>query len=88
MVNSSLIDVEPTRTDIEIIKVDANDISEKAGSHKAANMAMLGKLIAVEPELCSPESLYAALDVAISERNRKFNPVNIAVMKIGGGIDV
>ncbi len=88
LVNSSLIDVEPTRTDIEIIKVDANDISEKAGSHKAANMAMLGKLIAVEPELCSPESLYAALDVAISERNRKFNPVNIAVMKIGGGIDV
>ena len=41
-INSSLIEAEVSRGDIEIIRVPANSIAEKLGSPKSANMVMLG----------------------------------------------
>jgi len=40
--NSSLIEAEIIRGDIEIVNVPANRIAEELGSPKAANMVMLG----------------------------------------------
>ncbi len=79
--NSSLIDRKPERTDITVVDLKANDISEAEGSTRAANMAAIGKLLAVKPEIASLDSVIKALDVAISARNRKHNDVNIKVMK-------
>ncbi len=81
--NTSLINIKPQRDDIKIIGIDANDISEKNGSSRAANMAALGCLVAENPELSSVDSVIGALDEAISERNKKFNPTNIAIIKEG-----
>ena len=81
--NTSLITVKPERDDIKIIGIDANTISEKNGSPRAANMAALGRLVAENPELSSVDSLIGALDEAVSERNRKFNPTNIAIINEG-----
>jgi len=81
--NTSLIKVEPSRDDIRIVGIDANDISEKNGSSRAANMAVLGLLAALKPELSSVDSLIGALDKAVSQRNKKFNPTNIAIIKEG-----
>ncbi len=44
-VNSSLVEAEVTRGDIDIVKVPAGSIAEKLGSPKSANMVMLGALI-------------------------------------------
>lgn len=41
-VNSSLIDVEIIRGDIEIVKIPANKIADDLGSPRTANMIMLG----------------------------------------------
>ena len=41
-VNSSLIDVQPTRTDIRVAAIPANDIAAELGSAKVTNMVMLG----------------------------------------------
>ncbi|MDD4859910.1 MAG: 2-oxoacid:acceptor oxidoreductase family protein [Dehalococcoidales bacterium] len=41
-VNSSLIDIEIMRRDIEVVNVPANAIAEKMGSPRSANMVMLG----------------------------------------------
>ncbi len=41
-INSSLIEAEITRGDVEIIKVAANKLAEELGSAKSANMVMLG----------------------------------------------
>ena len=41
-INSSLIEAEVSRGDIEIIRVPANSIAEELGSPKSANMVMLG----------------------------------------------
>lgn len=81
--NSSLIPETPTRTDIQVANVNANDISEAAGSLRAANMAALGFLLKLKPEIASMDALKGALDEAISARNKKHNPVNIQIMEAG-----
>ena len=78
--NRSLIDQKPKRTDITIVDLKANDISEAEGSTRAANMAAIGKLLALRPEIASLKSVIKALDVAISARNRKHNEINIKVL--------
>ncbi len=84
--NTSLINVKPRRDDIKVLGIDANGISEKNGSSRAANMAALGFLSALKPELASVESLVVALDEAVSERNKKFNPTNSAIIKEGSSL--
>ena len=81
--NSSLIDEKPTRDDITVVDIAANEISEENGSSRSANMAVIGKLLKHKPELASIESAIAALDEAVSARNRKFNPVNEKVLRAG-----
>lgn len=44
-INSSLVDAETQRGDIEVIKVPANAVAEKLGSPKSANMVMLGAFL-------------------------------------------
>jgi len=44
-VNSSLIEAEVSRDDIDVISVPANSIAEKLGSPRSANMVMLGVFI-------------------------------------------
>lgn len=81
--NSSLIDVKPTRDDITVVDVAANDIADREGSSRSANMAAIGKLLALKPEITSMNAIIAALDEAVSARNKKFNPVNVKVLKAG-----
>ncbi len=81
--NSSLIDVKPTRDDITIVDVAANEIADREGSSRSANMAAVGKLLAIKPEISSMDAVIAALDEAVSARNKKFNPVNVKVLKAG-----
>ena len=45
LINSTLIEVEISRGDIEVIRVPAGDIAEKLESPKSANMVMLGAFI-------------------------------------------
>jgi 2-oxoglutarate ferredoxin oxidoreductase subunit gamma len=44
-INSSLIDLEVTRGDIDVIKVPASALSEQIGNPKSANMVMLGTFV-------------------------------------------
>ncbi len=43
-INSSLVEAELSRGDIEVISVPANSIAEELGSPRSANMVMLGAL--------------------------------------------
>lgn len=45
IMNSDLIDVEPTRTDIKVIKINANTLAKQIGSNSVANMILLGALV-------------------------------------------
>jgi 2-oxoglutarate ferredoxin oxidoreductase subunit gamma len=46
IVNSSLVDEDPAREDIELIKIPANDIALELGSERTVNMIMLGAFAA------------------------------------------
>ena len=80
--NSSLIDIKPTRTDIRSIALPANDIARETNNERGANMVVLGCLAKVIPGMISGVKPFEyALDEAISARNKKFNPINIATIE-------
>lgn len=45
LVNSSLVNAKPKRTDIEVTYVPVNEIAEEVGSIKTANMVMMGAYV-------------------------------------------
>ncbi|MDR3332046.1 MAG: 2-oxoacid:acceptor oxidoreductase family protein [Synergistaceae bacterium] len=45
LVNSSLIDVDSSRQDIDVIRIPVNDIASEMGNDKVANMIMLGCML-------------------------------------------
>jgi len=84
--NSSLIDQAPDRADVTAVAVPANEIAEKEGSARAANMVMLGALARLRPELAGLESVIHGLEEAVSARNKKLNEINIASLRKGYGL--
>ncbi len=45
IINSTLVDAEISRGDVDVVKVPAGEIADKMGSPKSANMVMLGTFI-------------------------------------------
>ena len=80
--NSSLINEKPQRTDIRTIALPANELAEKCNNARGANMVVLGCLAKAVPGMISGVKPFEyALDEAISARNKKFNPINIATIE-------
>jgi len=76
--NTSLIDREVKRDDVNVVKVPANDLAEEVGSARAANMIMLGafigKLGTIGLDTVKMNSLAAQMHgkgEAVMELNRK-----------------
>ncbi len=81
-INSSLVDLEPTRTDINIFKIPANDIAEKLGNPKGANMVILGAYLGRHP-VVDIETIRQVLDKTMTGSKAKFVPINIEAIKEG-----
>ena len=47
LVNSSLIERDPQRTDVKVYLIPCNEIAKELGNMKVANMVMVGAIIAV-----------------------------------------
>lgn len=47
LINSTLIETQPTRGDIEIMEIPATQLAEEMGNSRVANMIMLGSFIKV-----------------------------------------
>ncbi|MFC1917892.1 2-oxoacid:acceptor oxidoreductase family protein [Chloroflexota bacterium] len=80
-INSSLVEKEVTRNDIEIIRVPANSIAEKLGTPRSANMVMLGSFIH-KSDLLSLDSIVAGMDRALKNR-RKLISINKDALNAG-----
>jgi 2-oxoglutarate ferredoxin oxidoreductase subunit gamma len=81
--NSSLCEPPAPRPGVELLAVAANALAEEAGSYKAANMVVLGALLARRPAIASPASVEEALEHAVSARHRELNEVNRKALKKG-----
>ena len=80
-VNSSLIDAEISRGDIDIVKVPANSIAEEMGSPKSANMVMMGAFTK-KSNLVSLESVIEGLKNTLKNK-QKLMAINKAALKAG-----
>ncbi len=77
-----MIDIKPTRKDIRILALPANEMAAETNNARGANMVVLGCLAKVCSGMISGVKPFEfALDEAISARNKKFNPINIATIE-------
>jgi 2-oxoglutarate ferredoxin oxidoreductase subunit gamma len=92
MINSSLVDMEPSRTDIEVVRVPINEMAVNLGSERTLNMIMLGAFVA-KTGLTSLESIMGGLtemvrgkDASVMEMNRRGLEMGANVVLQGTGI--
>jgi 2-oxoglutarate ferredoxin oxidoreductase subunit gamma len=81
LVNSSLINVEPKRTDVKIFKLAANDIAVSVGNPKAANMAILGAYVALSKTVTLEQMQHAVEEQFANKKG--VIPGNVAALKAG-----
>ena len=82
VVNSSLVNRSPARTDIKWAMVPAQEIAETIGNRRLQNMVMLGALLALLP-IVSIEALEKALNDHLPERHRKHLKGNLEAIHQG-----
>ncbi len=80
--NSSLIDDKTVNDDIKAWYVPVNDIAEKNGNTKMANMAMLGAFLKITGVL-SMETVFKTMEKKFPPKLQKFLDLNRSVMKQG-----
>ena len=85
VVNSSLVDRDAERTDIDVVSVPANDIAEEMGEKRLANMVLLGALLEKLPILPANE-VAEALGRHIPEHRRNLLDANLKAMKRGAAV--
>jgi 2-oxoglutarate ferredoxin oxidoreductase subunit gamma len=77
ILNSSLVDIDPSRSDLDVVKIPANDIAAELGSDRTMNMIMLGAFVA-RTRISSVDSVMNGLGeivkgkkASVMELNRK-----------------
>ena len=71
-INSSLIEADISRGDVEVVSVPANSIAEELGSSKSANMVMLGAFTK-KSNLVSVSSVIKALKTTLKSKQKVFD---------------
>jgi 2-oxoglutarate ferredoxin oxidoreductase subunit gamma len=82
VVNASLVPHTLPRADIRVFEVRANDIAEKLGSGRLANVVLLGALLAAAPVL-PLEAVERALAAHLPERHRALLDLNRQALRQG-----
>lgn len=75
IINKSLIDVKPTRNDIEVYYVNANELAAELGNAKVANMIMLGAYLELT-QTVDVESVLKAFVKVFGENKTHLVPLN------------
>jgi len=75
ILNSSLVDSVPPRTDLDIVQVPANDIAKKLGSERTINMIMLGAFVA-KTEITSLDSIMNGLTEIVKGKKASVMKLN------------
>ncbi|HEX2981246.1 MAG TPA: 2-oxoacid:acceptor oxidoreductase family protein [Anaerolineaceae bacterium] len=82
VVNSSIIARIPTRTDIRVVLVPANDIAERISDKRLTNMVLLGALLA-NLDILPIQALEKALQEHLPARHHKLLPANYQALREG-----
>lgn len=82
VVNSSIVNRAPTRTDIRSILVPANEVAESIGDKRLTNMVLLGALLANLP-IMPIDAIEVALQAHLPARHHKLLPLNYQALRKG-----
>lgn len=82
IVNSSLVNRDPTRSDVNWLMIPAQEIAESIGPRRLLNMVMLGALLDRLPILAL-DDIYAALKVHMPERHKHLLKTNFEAIRLG-----
>ncbi|HHV62172.1 MAG TPA: 2-oxoacid:ferredoxin oxidoreductase subunit gamma [Firmicutes bacterium] len=85
VVNASLVDREPERRDIDILKVPANDIANELGNMRVANMVVLGAFVA-RRGCVEPASVIGSLEKVLPPHHHDLIPLNEEAFARGAGL--
>lgn len=84
IVDSSLVDRKPLRTDIETYMIPATAMALEAGNSAYANIILLGKLL-FKTNIISKENFIMALERILPERKHYMIPEEIKALEEGMG---
>jgi 2-oxoglutarate ferredoxin oxidoreductase subunit gamma len=73
---------EPTRTDINIYKIEATRIAAEEGKPRIFNMIVLGAFLKVKP-IVKMDNVKKGLEKSLPERHHKTIPENLEALEIG-----
>ncbi len=82
VVNTTLIEAEPQRTDIEWVAVPCTRLARQAGDDKLVSVVALGALIARRP-LVGPASIRTALEAILSRKRPEILDADLAAFQAG-----
>ncbi|HLF72739.1 MAG TPA: 2-oxoacid:acceptor oxidoreductase family protein [Anaerolineales bacterium] len=82
VVNQSMVDRNPKRTDIHVIFVPCNEIAEEIGNKKLLNMVAVGALLTALPEV-SLKDVEKALAGHLPARHQHLLPKNYEALRRG-----
>lgn len=85
IVNASLVDRNPTREDLTIVMVPANEIAEELGDKRLANLVMLGALLE-HLGVLSISVVGDSLGVHIPEHRRNLLGANLKALDRGASL--
>jgi len=82
LVNTSLVKTAPARTDLKVVGVPCNELAERIGDAKIANMVMMGALSKATGAF-KLDKLESILKTFFPETKHKFIPLNMAAIEAG-----
>lgn len=74
-INTSMGNSEVKRTDIQVVKISANDLAEKLGNYKVANFIILGTF-AAKTNIVKKETLYKTIEYIFGSKGDKVVELN------------
>jgi 2-oxoglutarate ferredoxin oxidoreductase subunit gamma len=81
-VNSSIVNTETARSDIEVLAIPTSELAEELGSMKVANMILLGALVRAS-NMISYEQMQENLTEILGEGKAKLLKLNREALAVG-----
>jgi 2-oxoglutarate ferredoxin oxidoreductase subunit gamma len=82
VVNTTLIEAEPVRTDLEVLDVPCTAVARRAGDDKLVSVVALGAMVG-RRQTVARESVHRALAVILGERHASMIDADIAAFDAG-----
>jgi 2-oxoglutarate ferredoxin oxidoreductase subunit gamma len=82
LLNSSLIPRVPVRSDLRILPIPVNEIAQRQGSTRVANVVMLGACLALT-RLVQKASIVAAIEDVLGHGKQHLLAINLNALEAG-----